>query len=151
MGTKSPSALWGKGLASLMPSIVTCSIKFFVSFAKFPESWRERFDGDFPSRTGCSKVTNLLSAYCPVLFSTCLYLLQEEVSLMITMQDTDLWIEKQVTRSHLSVSRTNLFGFLLDTWLFTGSWPLNMCQAWVPIRGVGLKSNYYDGLFTHLL
>ena len=79
-----------QGFASLVSSMTSGSGSLFASsFAGFPELWGEGFDGEILFRAECS--LGYHSAYClAVSLCICSHLLQEEVSLRMAEQGTDL-------------------------------------------------------------
>lgn len=90
-------------LEDLLSSV--CSIYLLLQslllfFHKVPWAPRvERFDGHIPLRTKRPQVCHW-ERYPAVGLSFCSHLLQPEASLMLAEQDTVLWVEQNVIRSH---------------------------------------------------
>ena len=116
---------WSRPVQALcmLPVSVSCSVPWSVVFwrpcflgipilsdscalsapssSEFPEHWGEGFDGDIPFRTECFKVSHTLYNVC---LCICSHLLQEEASLVMADQGTDLWVQQNVIGGHFIVT-----------------------------------------------
>ena len=103
----------------------------------------EGFVGDIPFRIESKRFLTLCNIWQWDFI--CSHILQEEASLMMSEQGTDLWGEQNIIRSHLSL---HFFLFFLRSIIFTQVYGLSNCrfypkQCWLWISsGVDLKLNY---------
>lgn len=78
-----------------------CFLHLSVSSSwEFPEPCGEQLDGDISFRNECCKVSHFRHIVPLVNLCTSAHLLQEDASLMEVEPDTNLWVQRNVTRNH---------------------------------------------------
>lgn len=80
-----------------------------------------------------------LTVYClPVVLCICFHLLQEEASLLVAEQGTDLWVYQNAIRSHFITVKNSIFKIFVCLWwvslcMLTCDWVHKKCHS-IPVQ-----------------